>query len=40
MNDQEIISIEEGLEKMKKAADDFLYRSMMKFGIFGIRDLT
>lgn len=40
MNDQEITSIEEGLEKMKKVADEGLYRSMMKFGIFGIRDLN
>lgn len=36
MNDQEITSIEEGLEKMKKVADDSLYRSMMKFGICGL----
>ena len=35
-NDQEITSIEEGLEKMKKVADDSLYRSMMKFGICGL----
>ena len=37
MNDQEITSIEEGLEKMKEVADNSLYRSMMKFGI---RDLN
>lgn len=36
-DDQEITSIEEGLEKMKKVADESLYRSMMKFGI---RDLN
>ena len=36
MNDQEITSIEEGLEKMKEVADESIYRSMMKFGICGL----
>lgn len=36
MNDKEITSIEEGLEKMKKVADDSLYRAIMKFGICGL----
>ena len=35
-NDQEITSIEEGLEKMKEVADDCLYCNIMKFGICGL----
>lgn len=36
MNDKEITSIEEGLEKMKEVADDSIYRNIMKFSICGL----